>query len=408
MSGLYTFSINSPGCVQTLRTVTLTVNPVPVLVAGSNSPVCQGNALSLSVNTVTSASYNWSGPSGFTSAQQNPSITNTQLNRAGIYTITVNSPTCGIISTTHSVVVGSNFSAPISVAHNSPVCVGGTINLTVTNRPGFTFSWNGPNGFTSNIAQPSISGASVLNAGRYTATLTSPGCGVSNFQTSSVFVNDSATVSATSNSPVCVGSSISLSASGPGGTTWSWSGPLSFASTARNPAISNAQLSNSGVYSLNATVLGCGVVSRTVSVSVVSCRQANNSTGNGFADGLDSGSSVKDQNLSGGDDRSGDFNVENGAGLNLVDGYAKLSAWPNPTDGYMVTLKWEGLSDFDRTITVKVMDVTGKIVHLASAKYDLSGTAEDSITFPVPLAKGVYTIETVHDNKYIYTRLVVQ
>jgi hypothetical protein len=149
-------------------------------------------------------------------------------------------------------------------------------------------------------------------------------------------------------------------------------------------------------------------VSRTVSVSVVSCRQANNSTGNGFADGLDSGSSVKDQKLSGGTDRSGDFNLENGAGLNLVDGYAKLSAWPNPTDGYMVTLKWEGLSDFDRTITVKVMDVTGKIVHLASAKYDLSGTAEDSITFPVPLAKGVYTIETVHDNKYIYTRLVVQ
>jgi rRNA maturation protein Nop10 len=408
MSGLYTFAISSPGCSQTLRTLMLTVNQIPVLSAGSNSPVCQGNALSLSVNTVTSASYNWSGPAGFTSAQQNPSITNAQLNRAGIYTLTVNSPTCGILTTTHSVVVGSNFSAPISVAHNSPVCVGGTINLTVTNRPGFTFNWNGPNGFTANIAQPSISGVSVLNAGRYTATISSPGCGVANFQTSTVTVNDPSTVSATSNSPVCVGASISLSAFGPGGTTWSWSGPMSFTSTVRNPTITNAQLSNSGVYSLNATVLGCGVVSTTVSVSVISCRQANNSTDNGFADVPDSGSSVKDQVLSGGDDRSGDYNLENGSGPKLLDAYAKLFALPNPNDGYMVTLRWEGLSNFDRTITVRVIDASGKIVHLESVNYDLTGSAEKGLTFPAKLSQGVYTIETVHDNHYINTRMIVQ
>ncbi len=73
-----------------------------------------------------------------------------------------------------------------------------------------------------------------------------------------------------------------------------------------------------------------------------------------------------------------------------------------------VTLEWVRLSDFDRTITARVIDATGKIVHLDSVKYDLRGTAEDFITFPVRLAKGVYTIEMVHNNEYIYMRLVVQ
>lgn len=183
---------------------------------------------------------------------------------------------------------------------------------------------------------------------------------------------------------------------------------MSFTSTVRNPTITNAQLSNSGVYSLNATVLGCGVVSTTVSVSVISCRQANNSTDNGFADVPDSGSSVKDQVLSGGDDRSGDYNLENGSGPKLLDAYAKLFALPNPNDGYMVTLRWEGLSNFDRTITVRVIDASGKIVHLESVNYDLTGSAEKGLTFPAKLSQGVYTIETVHDNHYINTRMIVQ
>jgi hypothetical protein len=39
---------------------------------------------------------------------------------------------------------------------NAYVAVGGTINLTAVSSPGATYSWVGPNGFTSNQQNPSI------------------------------------------------------------------------------------------------------------------------------------------------------------------------------------------------------------------------------------------------------------
>ncbi|WP_446681779.1 T9SS type B sorting domain-containing protein [Chryseobacterium taichungense] len=51
----------------------------------------------------------------------------------------------------------------------------------------------------------------------------------------------------TSNSPVCINSTLQLNASG--GTSYSWTGPNGFTSTLQNPAIPNATASHSGVYS---------------------------------------------------------------------------------------------------------------------------------------------------------------
>ncbi|RFS15039.1 DUF6443 domain-containing protein [Emticicia sp. C21] len=64
---------------------------------------------------------------------------------------------------------------------NSPKNVGETINLTATaSVPGtYTYSWSGPNGFTSPPAadgNAQITEASVNNAGIYTVTLTTNGC----------------------------------------------------------------------------------------------------------------------------------------------------------------------------------------------------------------------------------------
>ncbi|MBK1896944.1 DUF7948 domain-containing protein [Chryseobacterium paridis] len=50
----------------------------------------------------------------------------------------------------------------------------------------------------------------------------------------------------TSNSPVCINSSIQLNATG--GTTYSWTGPNGFTSTQQNPTIPNATAANSGTY----------------------------------------------------------------------------------------------------------------------------------------------------------------
>ncbi|GAC1559926.1 MAG: hypothetical protein NVS3B13_27620 [Mucilaginibacter sp.] len=54
--------------------------------AGSSAFFCAGNTLSLTANTVAGATYSWTGPGSFTSAQQNPSVPSAL---AGTYVLTV-------------------------------------------------------------------------------------------------------------------------------------------------------------------------------------------------------------------------------------------------------------------------------------------------------------------------------
>ena len=61
--------------------------------AGSNAPVCAGSLLTLTATTVSGATYSWTGPGGFSSSLQNPSLTYTAAN-AGTYTLQVTVPGC--------------------------------------------------------------------------------------------------------------------------------------------------------------------------------------------------------------------------------------------------------------------------------------------------------------------------
>ena len=66
-----------------------TILPPPV---SNNGPLCVGETLYLYADTVTNATYYWSGPNGFLSTLQNPVILNVSLANAGNYqcVITVN------------------------------------------------------------------------------------------------------------------------------------------------------------------------------------------------------------------------------------------------------------------------------------------------------------------------------
>ncbi|MBX3101711.1 MAG: hypothetical protein KF690_04320 [Bacteroidetes bacterium] len=55
--------------------------------AGSNSPVCAGEPLSLTASAVESANYAWTGPNGFQSFDQNPGIASATLTMSGNYIV---------------------------------------------------------------------------------------------------------------------------------------------------------------------------------------------------------------------------------------------------------------------------------------------------------------------------------
>lgn len=56
--------------------------------AGNNGPLWSGMTLNLTAATVAGAGYNWTGPNGFVSTNQNPSITNVTTGASGLYVVT--------------------------------------------------------------------------------------------------------------------------------------------------------------------------------------------------------------------------------------------------------------------------------------------------------------------------------
>jgi gliding motility-associated-like protein len=267
-SGTYSVTVTVAGCTSAAGTVTVIVNPTPATpTAGSNSPICSGSTLNLTTPTVVGATYSWTGPNAFSSSSQNPTITNATVAASGTYSVTVTVGGCTSAAGTVTVTVNPTPATP-TAGSNSPICAGSTLNLTTPTVGGATYSWTGPNSFSSSSQNPSISNATTLATGTYSVTVTVGGC-TSATGTVSVTVSPTpATPTAGSNSPICAGSTLNLTTPTVGGATYSWTGPNAFSSSSQNPSITNATVAASGTYSVTVTVGGCTSAAGTVTVIV--------------------------------------------------------------------------------------------------------------------------------------------
>ncbi|NCI45267.1 Ig-like domain-containing protein [Sediminibacterium soli] len=95
-SGTYTVVANTPGCAITSNaSVPVTVKPTPgVPTPASNSPVCAGGTLFLFATSASGANFQWLGKSGFSTTQQNPSLTNISLADSGTYRVVASLSGC--------------------------------------------------------------------------------------------------------------------------------------------------------------------------------------------------------------------------------------------------------------------------------------------------------------------------
>lgn len=149
-SGNYTVMVSLTGCPGLSSPVTVTVHPQPVAGASSNTPVCIGGNIQLSATTVTGASYNWTGPGGFTSGTQNPAITNAQLSNDGTYTLIVTLTTtgCADTTTTNVSVGGSLPQQPGAITGDDTVCSGNALTYSVPlDNNILSYTWTLPNGW---------------------------------------------------------------------------------------------------------------------------------------------------------------------------------------------------------------------------------------------------------------------
>jgi len=215
---------------------------------GNNSPVIEGCLLTLTVSANPEATFTWSGPNGFTSTLQNPTVSNSATSSmSGTYDVMV---TLNGISGTGSTYV-TVYNAPIA-GNNGPVCSDDRLALTASTIPDATYNWTGPNGFTSNEKNPVVNNhATLAMAGLYTvtATLTVNGC-TSIPGSTNVIVNPLPSIPiAGNNGPACNGSLLSLTASTILDVTYHWIGPNGFTSTLQNPIVSDsATTAMSGTY----------------------------------------------------------------------------------------------------------------------------------------------------------------
>lgn len=235
------------------------VVPYPTFNIFANSELCVGETLNLSATG--NYSYHWTGPNGFNSTDQNPSVLVTDESYAGIYIVTATNDIC---SSTLSIDVTVSPRPIAEITADTIFCVGDTIDLFASESN--FYSWTGPQGFQSDIQNPSIPNTGIANTGTYQVTLTnSANCSSS----ASLFIEVASDpdIMIDSNSPFCEGDTLKLTATG--GETYHWTGPNDFESNEQNPMIINTTINDSGEYTvIGYSIYGCSAT-KTKTVFVI-------------------------------------------------------------------------------------------------------------------------------------------
>ena len=147
---------------------------LPPMVA-NGGPYCVGETISLTANTTVNASYQWTGPNGFTSTQQNLTIPNCTMANAGTYICYISYGGQSNFATTQVVV----YPEPVADFTFNDICVGNTATFTSTSTTNPTgsgaayqitsYAWDFGDGQTGT---GSTATHTYAQAGSYQVTLT--------------------------------------------------------------------------------------------------------------------------------------------------------------------------------------------------------------------------------------------
>lgn len=182
------------------------------------------------------------------------------VNAAGTYTLKVTNNVNGCTATA-STTVTSNINPPdVTATGGTLTCAATSVTLNANSSvPGVSYAWAGPNGFTSNLQNPTVS-----VAGNYTVVVTNPANSCTNSATAVVVqgATPPAVTASASGQITCAVLSVQVNATAVPGGTYAWSGPGNFTSAQQNPTVTI-----SGIYSVTVTATNGCTASDTAFVS---------------------------------------------------------------------------------------------------------------------------------------------
>ena len=202
------------GCINSI-TLPVVINPLPV-VAVAGSTVCTN--IPITLGATGGNIYSWSGPAGFTSTLQNPTIPNSNISMAGVYNVTVTNGN-GCVNTNFTNVTVNPLPVPTAI-NNGPLCLNQVLNLTATG--GLNYSWTGPAGFSSSAQSLTIAANAVNMSGNYQVTAFD-NLGCAGIAVTAVIVNPLPNVSVVaSNNKGCVPLCMTFTCATSPGATVNW------------------------------------------------------------------------------------------------------------------------------------------------------------------------------------------
>ncbi|MCP4145645.1 MAG: hypothetical protein GY752_10240, partial [bacterium] len=243
-AGTYSVQISDGNCTATAQ-LEVMIYPFPPINITTNAPIVIGANLIIEEIGGNAVSWLWEGPDAFSSDVSSVSVTNATEENAGTYSVTI-SDVNGCVNTDSVVVEVLN--VPLLISGDTSLCEGESLQLTETGGNAESWTWSGPDGFTSPESSISISGITAAQAGTYSVTIT---YGTNTVSASvNVIVNELPSVSINASEEICEGDPLTLTENGGEASSWQWTGPAGFSSTEQNATITDVTPSNAGNYSV--------------------------------------------------------------------------------------------------------------------------------------------------------------
>lgn len=208
-------NFNSCGSV-TSNQINVTVNPLPNVTAGVDASICSGVPAYLGSATTSGVTYNWQPTTGLNNSTISDPVATVSSNTT--YSLTATSANGCIGYDTVAISVAQTPTLIINTVPSSAIVCNTSTSVTLTASGSNSYSWTG--GVTNGI---SFNPSSTTS---YTVTGTDiSGCSATASQTITVGnTNPVSIASIPANATVCIGSPLTLTASG--STSYSWTGGI--------------------------------------------------------------------------------------------------------------------------------------------------------------------------------------